>query len=619
MRPHISSRRSAALPLAATLFLFLTVAAVFFFGYLQRVPSAQAQEPQTTATAGDALSAAFSDVRVTIDRKGNPYIGAELTFTATLNITDVAGLDFIWNFGDQTSGEGQVVQHSYRDVGRYPVRVSVRDAGNEVAKAEILVTIAPVPITHTPTPAPISIGSPNTVEAGVPIEFIAYPASTQGLEFSWDFGDGTTATGTVVTHVYEQPGTYWVRVELRNSGRQPAFKKIVVTDATIVGLDFSYTPDKPIMEQIIRLTATVERGTNVRYEWFFSDGKSDSGQSITRVFNRAGDYTVTLRATNVKGSLEIVRTITIGTTPPKAIDVIINGPARIGVGKTFIGSVLSSAAVTYHWDWGNGATNIMPLAPQPEDEQVYQHTITYTYTIPGKYPLVVTAMNESGHVDWTGVVYVEIAQPPQSLTKLNQPDIILPRQPATFSIGEEDVAKLDCDWTVVDPKIDPNPIAESGAGTVFTSTFVRSGNYVLHVTCVNLETGIQKQGDFVVRVAYPAYLPLIANNALRLAPPGRISTPTPLPPATPTPSATPTSTMTPTMTPTQTPTNTATETPTNTPTETFVPTATPTMTPTETLIPPTVTPTMTATPEPTATLEPTATPTEMPGGTIPQP
>lgn len=608
MRPHIISRRSAALPLAATLCLFLILAAVFLFGYIQAVPSAQAQEPQTTTTADDAQSAAVSDIQVGIAREGRPYVGEQLTFTATLNITDVTGLDIVWSFGDDTTGNGQVVKHVFNSTGTYLIRVRILEAGIEVARAEILLTVTPPTPTPIPTPEAITIGSPDTAEAGVPIEFVANPANTQGLEFRWNFGDGTTATGTVVTHVYEQTGTYRVRLELLNSGRSPVFKVITVTDAAPVGLEFTYSPDTPIIAEGILFTASVERGTNVRYDWFFSDGKAYSGQSISRLFEEEGDYTVTVRAYNARGSVEIIRTVYVATTPPGVYDVIVNGPARVGVAKSFIGYVVSRAAVIFHWDWGDGTVTEAELAAQPIDEQVYQHNTSHTYTAAGKYPLVVTFSNESGNVVWTGVVYVGEDQPLITLTKLSQPDLILPNRPATFTIFEDDAADLDCSWTFIDPSNAQGIVGQSSEITA-SLEFPNSGNYIVSVICVNRVTGERKVGDYVVRVAYPAYLPLIANNALRLAPPGRVSTPTPLPTPTPTATATPTPTMT------ATPTNTSTNTPTNTPTETLVPTLTPTLTPTFT---PTETPTETPVP-PTVTPTATATPTEMPGGTIPQP
>ena len=42
------------------------------------------------------------------------------------------------------------------------------------------------------------------------------------IEFHWDFGDGTTATGKTVTHKYEEPGMYLVKLTVYDSDQESA-------------------------------------------------------------------------------------------------------------------------------------------------------------------------------------------------------------------------------------------------------------------------------------------------------------------------------------------------------------------------------------------------------------
>jgi len=61
-----------------------------------------------------------------------------------------------------------------------------------------------------PAPPTANAGGPYTGTVGVPIQFAGGDSTGFNLSFTWDFGDGTTATGVVVTHTYNAPGTYTV-------------------------------------------------------------------------------------------------------------------------------------------------------------------------------------------------------------------------------------------------------------------------------------------------------------------------------------------------------------------------------------------------------------------------
>jgi hypothetical protein len=55
---------------------------------------------------------------------------------------------------------------------------------------------------------------PSTGDAGETIQFVARPASETEpvLEYVWDFGDGTSASGAATRHAYTHAGKFEVRV-----------------------------------------------------------------------------------------------------------------------------------------------------------------------------------------------------------------------------------------------------------------------------------------------------------------------------------------------------------------------------------------------------------------------
>ena len=76
-----------------------------------------------------------------------------------------------------------------------------------------------------------SRGKPISVSVNETITFNAsgtYDVDEDNVTYSWDFGDDTNATGAVVTHSYENQGSYWVTLTV-SDGELEATEQIHVT------------------------------------------------------------------------------------------------------------------------------------------------------------------------------------------------------------------------------------------------------------------------------------------------------------------------------------------------------------------------------------------------------
>ena len=79
--------------------------------------------------------------------------------------------------------------------------------------------------TDAPAASPaIAATLPPTGNAGETIQFVARPASETEpvLEYAWDFGDGTSATGATVGHAYTHAGSFQVKVHSTGIGGSSA-------------------------------------------------------------------------------------------------------------------------------------------------------------------------------------------------------------------------------------------------------------------------------------------------------------------------------------------------------------------------------------------------------------
>jgi len=62
------------------------------------------------------------------------------------------------------------------------------------------------------------INSEDSVKVGDPIKFESSlddrVVNTSAISYSWDFGDGNTSSDSVVSHVFNEPGIYTVKLKL---------------------------------------------------------------------------------------------------------------------------------------------------------------------------------------------------------------------------------------------------------------------------------------------------------------------------------------------------------------------------------------------------------------------
>ena len=105
---------------------------------------------------------------------------------------------YIWDFGDNRSGAGVSVSHTYDEKGTYSVLLTVTDATGKSGHVSRSVQALGYPPTASFT---------HSVEtnSGVPIEFDASASSDpdgQIVEWVWSFGDGEISEGEIVLHTY---------------------------------------------------------------------------------------------------------------------------------------------------------------------------------------------------------------------------------------------------------------------------------------------------------------------------------------------------------------------------------------------------------------------------------
>ncbi len=140
--------------------------------------------------------------------------GQEITFDAS-NSYDPDGsiVSYTWDFGDGSTATGKVVTHTYADNGVYTVTLTVKDNAGATSTDTCTATINNVPpVADAGGPYSGSVNEEITFDAGNSYD----PGTADTLTYTWDFGDGSTATGKVVTHAYSSAGNYTVTLTVKD-------------------------------------------------------------------------------------------------------------------------------------------------------------------------------------------------------------------------------------------------------------------------------------------------------------------------------------------------------------------------------------------------------------------
>lgn len=227
------------------------------------------------------------------------------------------------------------------------------------------------------------------------------------VSYSWNFGDGESATGPTVSHTYTtkpQSGVYTASLkvsyqDLANpTGEilEETFTKVIGIDNQSVFVTFTATPDSgpAPLEVVFDGSASVDPdGQIVNYEWDFNeDGIYDAeGAEAVYVFQQEGAYEVELRITdnngeyssatsvvNVKGD-EIIKPV-VTNTP--ADEVLV--PERA---YQFDASQTTSdegAITSYEWNFGDGTPKV-------------GRKVTHTYENEGVYTVILKLTDDAGN------------------------------------------------------------------------------------------------------------------------------------------------------------------------------------------------------------------------------
>ena len=276
-------------------------------------------------------------------------------------------LTYNWDFNNGSNGTTENPIITYLSDGSYQVEL-IATSNNGC-----LDTIVK---TNTIFPKPLARFFYDEVCDGNPTLFYDSSLINSGTinSFSWNFGDGSSASGTTPVHQYLNVGVYSVNLSVVSD----KFCTHDTTMAVIVNpnpvANFS-VQDACIGSAVAFTNSSYIASGTISVLWDFGDGNASNQASPSNVYGNVGLYNVKLLVTSGKGCVDsIIKVAEVFAPPFFSLGV----DDTISLGDEIELDGFYSGALSYSWTPGEGLDNSSlsnPIA-SPSEPTTYVLTVT---------------------------------------------------------------------------------------------------------------------------------------------------------------------------------------------------------------------------------------------------
>ena len=246
--------------------------------------------------------------------------------------------------------------------------------------------------------------------------------------WNWDYGDGQSGSGQIVTHKYFQPGEYIVALAVTDDKGAVGNNDHRLTYITVLPLETSDSDSSPPTAMISASTSVVKPGSTVRFsgaaswgwsdgsastsavtgwQWQFGDGATANGVETTHAFGSGGgltsdrttgNYPVILTVTGENGltsnavyTIRVIREKTVAgevKNPDTFTTVSIGDPQELDPAHAYdtaSGAVIMNAYETLVWYERERTDKLKPMlateVPTQANGGISPDGLTYTFNI----------------------------------------------------------------------------------------------------------------------------------------------------------------------------------------------------------------------------------------------
>ncbi|TLY38686.1 MAG: PKD domain-containing protein, partial [Nitrospirae bacterium] len=308
--------------------------------------------------------------------------------------------------------------------------------------------------------------------------------------YAWDFGDGSSASGALVTHGYATYGVYNATLVVRDFDNLTGSQTTSIRVLAMPTASFAFGPPKPLEGAAVTFDAsnsTDPDGSITDYQWDWGDG-SGSAVSVSSVaqhtFATFGQYAVNLTVTDSDGLTNTDSLMIQVYASPAAVLAFSPFSPRAGEAVTLDGTGSSDAdgtIVQYAWDFGDGATASGPTVAHTFAAGNYSVTLTvsiavvHAYPVSGLYTVTLTVLDNDGLANST-TQDVQVNAPPVAAFA------ILPTAPfAGDAIAFDGSASRDPEGSLATFAWDFGDSTSGAAGMIVSHGYAQAGTYLVRL------------------------------------------------------------------------------------------------------------------------------------------
>jgi PKD repeat protein len=248
--------------------------------------------------------------------------------------------------------------------------------------------------------AAVFSSNPSSGQVPLPVTFDANSSTGTISSYTWDFGDGSSATGQQVQHEYTVAGSYTTTLTITGDNNVKTTQTAQITVTKADGNNHSpiaainVTPgngQSPLQVQFDASGSSDPDGDALTYRWDFGDGSQGAGKATSHTYVTTGIMNATLTVTDIHNATSTASVPIMVSAPPVGQDTptavitmssrrIIEGtPCRLS-GAQSTPSDKDATITSYQWNFGDGST-------------ASGKKVTHAYSNQGKYTVTLTVQD----------------------------------------------------------------------------------------------------------------------------------------------------------------------------------------------------------------------------------
>lgn len=305
----------------------------------------------------------------------------------------------VWNFGDGATDTAANPSHSYAATGTYTVRLTLTSDIGCITEDSVALTVNPSPQANA------SINNASQCFNGHQFDVMDQSSLSSGIySVVWNWGDGTTDSTFMASHVYSAPSSYYGLLTVTSDkGCVDTIGGLLTVYASpVASLSLNSANAQCLNGNTFDFSDNSSVSGAYTRTWDFGNGAQDTASNVQYSYTGEGNYDVMLMVTSSNGCHDTDQ-VSVDVYPSPLTNVSINAVTQCFNGNNFIAydsSTISSGTLTRMWNFGDGTTDTAAVA-------------SHSYASPGSYDGYVIITSDRGCIDSTGgtltVLYSPIA------------------------------------------------------------------------------------------------------------------------------------------------------------------------------------------------------------------